>query len=87
NVDWIALSFVRQAEDIIDLRQRIEAKNGNQKIMAKIEKPEAIKNIDSIIQATDAIMIARGDLAVEVPMEEMPIIQKNIIEKCIDNSR
>jgi len=86
-VDWIALSFVRKAEDITDLRQRIEAQKGTQKIIAKIEKPEAIKNIDSIIHETDAIMVARGDLAVEVPMEEMPIIQKNIIEKCIDQSR
>lgn len=87
HVDWIALSFVRKSEDIIDLRKRIAAQHGTQKIIAKIEKPEAIKNIDSIIHDSDAIMIARGDLAVEVPMEEMPIIQKMIIEKCIDQSR
>ncbi|MCB0514091.1 MAG: pyruvate kinase [Bacteroidetes bacterium] len=87
HVDWIALSFVRKSEDIIDLRKRIAAQHGTQKIIAKIEKPEAIKNIDSIIHDADAIMIARGDLAVEVPMEEMPIIQKMIIEKCIDQAR
>jgi pyruvate kinase len=87
SVDWIALSFVRKAEDIIDLREKIAAKKGTQKIIAKIEKPEAITHIDSIIAQTDAIMIARGDLAVEVPMEEMPIIQKKIIEKCIIHSR
>ncbi len=87
HVDWVALSFVRKSEDIIDLRKRIAEQHGTQKIIAKIEKPEAIKNIDSIIHDSDAIMIARGDLAVEVPMEEMPIIQKMIIEKCIDHAR
>ncbi|PZX61219.1 pyruvate kinase [Algoriphagus ratkowskyi] len=81
-VDWIALSFVRSAEDIIDLRQRIEAKGKVCKIVAKIEKPEALDNIDAIIEATDAIMVARGDLGVEVPMEIVPLWQKRIVEKC-----
>jgi len=81
-VDWIALSFVRTAEDIIDLRERIEAKGKVCKIVAKIEKPEALDNIDAIIEATDAIMVARGDLGVEVPMEIVPLWQKRIVEKC-----
>lgn len=82
NVDWIALSFVRSSEDIIDLRSRIEAEGKVCKIVAKIEKPEALENIDSIIEATDAIMVARGDLGVEVPMEIVPLWQKRIVEKC-----
>lgn len=81
-VDWIALSFVRSAEDINDLRERIEAKGKVCKIVAKIEKPEALENIDAIIEATDAIMVARGDLGVEVPMEIVPLWQKRIVEKC-----
>ena len=81
-VDWIALSFVRSSEDIIDLRKRIEAERKVCKIVAKIEKPEALENIDSIIEATDAIMVARGDLGVEVPMEIVPLWQKRIVEKC-----
>lgn len=81
-VDWIALSFVRSAEDIIDLRKRIQAEGKDCKIVAKIEKPEALENIDSIIEATDAIMVARGDLGVEVPMEIVPLWQKRIVEKC-----
>lgn len=81
-VDWIALSFVRSAEDIVDLRNRIEAAGKFCKIVAKIEKPEALENIDSIIEATDAIMVARGDLGVEVPMEIVPLWQKRMVEKC-----
>ncbi|UZD24010.1 pyruvate kinase [Algoriphagus halophytocola] len=81
-VDWIALSFVRSAEDIEDLRERIEAQGKVCKIVAKIEKPEALENIDAIIAATDAIMVARGDLGVEVPMEIVPLWQKRIVEKC-----
>lgn len=81
-VDWIALSFVRHADDILDLRKRIEAKGKMCKIIAKIEKPEAIRNIDEIINATDAVMVARGDLGVEVIMEEVPMLQKSIVQKC-----
>lgn len=81
-VDWIALSFVRTADDIIDLRERIAKAGKSCKIVAKIEKPEALENIDSIIQATDAIMVARGDLGVEVPMEIVPLWQKRMVEKC-----
>ena len=81
-VDWIALSFVRSADDIIDLRERIVKAGKSCKIVAKIEKPEALENIDSIIKATDAIMVARGDLGVEVPMEMVPLWQKKMVEKC-----
>lgn len=86
-VNWIALSFVRSPEDLIDLRERIEAKKHPAKIIAKIEKPEAIKEIDQIIRQSNGIMIARGDLAVEVPMERLPIMQKDIINLCIQWAR
>jgi pyruvate kinase len=82
DVDWIALSFVRTADDIVDLRERIVAAGKNCKIVAKIEKPEALANIDSIIAETDAIMVARGDLGVEVPAETVPLWQKQIVTKC-----
>lgn len=82
-LDWIALSFVRKAEDILDLKDRIaKAGNTHTKVIAKIEKPEAIENIDAIIAATDGVMVARGDLGVEVLMEEVPMHQKMIVEKC-----
>ncbi|GGZ27140.1 pyruvate kinase [Echinicola pacifica] len=81
-VDWIALSFVRSAEDIVDLRKRIKAQGKDCRIVAKIEKPEALDNIDEIIEATDGVMVARGDLGVEVPMEMVPLWQKRIVEKC-----
>ena len=79
NVDWVALSFVQQADDIVKLKKIVD---GKALIMAKIEKPSAIKNIDEIIQAADGIMIARGDLGVEMPTEKVPIAQKNIIKRC-----
>ena len=82
NLDWIGLSFVRSSKDIEDLRKLITKKGKHTKIVAKIEKPEAVKDIDAIIQATDAIMVARGDLGVEVPMETVPNIQKMLIRKC-----
>ncbi len=81
-VDWIALSFVRHADDVRDLRSRIEAKGKDIRIVAKIEKPEALKNIDEIISESDALMVARGDLGVEIVMEEVPMAQKMIVEKC-----
>ncbi len=81
-VDWIALSFVRSAEDIKDLRDRIQKANKQCRIVAKIEKPEALENIESIINATDSIMVARGDLGVEVPMEKVPLWQKKMVELC-----
>ena len=82
DVEWIALSFVREAQDIIDLRDIVLGRNKRSKIIAKIEKPEAINNIDAIIRETDAIMVARGDLGVEIFMEEVPMAQKMIVRKC-----
>lgn len=82
-VDWIALSFVRYAEDMIDLRERIQARGHAAKMIAKIEKPEALENISAIIDATDAVMVARGDLGVEVPMEQLPLTQKFIVAECV----
>ena len=79
SVDWVALSFVQQAEDINKLKKIVD---GKALVMAKIEKPSAVKNIDEIIQAADGIMIARGDLGVEMPTEKVPIAQKNIIKRC-----
>ncbi len=86
-VNWIALSFVRTANEIEELKSIIQQHNSPAKVVAKIEKPEAVENIDSIIRATDAVMIARGDLGVEVAMEEMPLIQKNIILKCLEYAK
>ena len=82
DVDWIGLSFVRNAEDIIELKQVINARGKAAKVIAKIEKPEAIENIDAIIAATDGVMVARGDLGVEMPLEEVPLLQKMIASKC-----
>lgn len=82
--DWIALSFVRHAQDIIDLKD-LMAKHPSNKvktpIIAKIEKPEGVKNIDQILMECDCLMVARGDLGVEVPMEQVPVIQKNLVNK------
>jgi pyruvate kinase len=86
-VNWIALSFVRSPKDIQGLLRRIEAKNHPAKVIAKIEKPEAVKNIDAIIKISHGIMIARGDLGIEVPIEQLPIIQKEIVRKCMQRAR
>ena len=82
DVEWVALSFVRRAEDIHEIKQIIEERGKGTRVIAKIEKPEAIENIDEIIEVTDAIMVARGDLGVEVGMEKVPMIQKMLVEKC-----
>lgn len=81
-VDWIALSFVRTSKDLIELQELI-AKNSEHKIpiIAKIEKPEGVANIDSIIAHCDGLMVARGDLGVEVPAHEVPLIQKKLVNK------
>ena len=86
-VNWIALSFVRTAQDIHDLRARIDAKKHDARIIAKIEKPEAVREIKKIIKSSNAIMIARGDLGVEMPLEKLPSIQKMIIRMCIQRAR
>jgi len=82
--DWIGLSFVRSAADIIELKGIIRNYDSGckSKVIAKIEKPEAVADIDSILAETDAIMVARGDLGVEVPMQRVPVIQKMLVKKC-----
>lgn len=86
-VDWIALSFVRTARDIIELRHLIKRKESHARIVAKIEKPEAIEDIDDIIRETDAIMVARGDLGVEIPLQNVPLIQKMLVKKSLKNGK
>ena len=86
-VNWIALSFVRNEQNIRELRKLIRGRRHKAKIIAKIEKPEAVQNIKKIVKAADGIMIARGDLGVEIPMEELPVVQKNIINLCIKRSK
>lgn len=81
-VDYIALSFVRKAEDVEDLKRIIHDRGLSIPVIAKIEKPEAIRNFKSILKATDAVMVARGDLGVEINAEKVPLIQKNIIRAC-----
>jgi pyruvate kinase len=82
DVDWLGLSFVRKASDVLELKNLIKKKKGHAGVVAKIEKPEALKEIDQIIELADAVMIARGDLGVEVPFDEVPVIQKLIVGKC-----
>jgi pyruvate kinase len=82
-VNWIALSFVRTASEVKDLQERIKKAGHRAKVISKIEKPQAIANIDEIIRQSDGVMIARGDLGVEVPMERLPSMQKIIISKCL----
>lgn len=87
DVEWIGLSFVRKAKDVLELKQRIKEAGSTARVVAKIEKPEAVKDISNIIRQSDAIMVARGDLGVEVPMQEVPIIQKMIVKKCLAEAR
>ena len=86
-IEWIGLSFVRSADDVRTLKKIIKKQKSHHKVIAKIEKPEAIKEIGAIIKETDAVMVARGDLGVEVPPQKVPIYQKMIVEKCINSSR
>lgn len=87
DVDWIALSFVRTVMDIVELKEIIKKKKKHAKVIAKIEKPEALEFIDEIIDMTDGVMVARGDLGVEVPFDRVPLIQKEIVHKCIENAK
>jgi pyruvate kinase len=84
NVDFFALSFVRRPEDIDELRKILDEKGSQAKIIAKIETPQAVKNIDQIIEKADGLMVARGDLAIEIPAEKVPFAQKDMIKKCND---
>ena len=87
DVDWIGLSFVRSARDVIELKNIITSRAKHSKVIAKIEKPEALDDIDEIISETDGVMVARGDLGVEIPMQEVPIMQKSIVHKCIKSAK
>jgi len=86
-LDWVALSFVRKAEDIINLKKILKANDSKIKVIAKIEMPEALKNLRDIIVESDGVMVARGDLGVEVPIEQVPVIQKDIIRKCMHRAK
>lgn len=87
NIDWVALSFVRKPDDVTELRKLIAEKGSSAKIISKIEKPEALTHLREIILASDAVMVARGDLGVELPLEQIPMIQKNIIRKAIHRAK
>jgi pyruvate kinase len=87
DVDWIALSFVREVKDIKGLKDILKARKSKAKVIAKIEKPEAVNNLRDIIIESDGIMIARGDLGVELPIEKVPLIQKEIIRKCMHRAK
>ncbi len=86
-VDFIAHSFVRRKEDIFAVKQLLDAKNSAIKIIAKIENQDGLDNIDEILDHAYGVMVARGDLAIEVPAEKIPIIQKNIVKKCIERRK
>ena len=86
-VDWIGLSFVREASDILELQEQIKKAGKHAKVVAKIEKPEAIADLDAILDATDAVMVARGDLGVELPMQQVPLLQKEIVRKCLEKGK
>jgi len=81
DVEWVALSFVRSAADVKELKDLIAAKKKRTKVVSKIEKPEAIADFENILKESDAIMVARGDLGVEIPMQEVPLIQKELVRK------
>lgn len=86
-LDWVALSFVRSVKDLVILRSKLDEKKSKTKIIAKIEKPEALTNIRDIIIESDGIMVARGDLGVELPVEQVPLIQKQLIRKCLHRAK
>jgi pyruvate kinase len=86
-VEWIALSFVRNAEDIVELKSLLKEAHSHARVIAKIEKPEAVQNIEEIIAATDGVMVARGDLGVEMELEKVPILQKQIVKACVQAAK
>jgi len=86
-VDWVALSFVRKVDDIKILRSILQERKSKSKVMAKIEMPEALTNLREIILESDGVMVARGDLGVELPVEQVPLIQKDIVRKCIHRGK
>jgi pyruvate kinase len=86
-LDWVALSFVKRVDDLKQLKEILQSKNSKSKVISKIEMPEAITNLRDIILESDGVMIARGDLGVELPVEKVPLIQKDIIHKCIHRAK
>jgi len=86
-VDWVALSFVRKVEDIIDLKKRLADRKSKSKVIAKIEMPSALADLRNIILESDGVMVARGDLGVELPVEKVPMAQRDIIRKCIHRAK
>ena len=86
-LDWVALSFVRKVQDLELLRKKLDKKKSKTKIIAKIEMPEALENLRDIIVESDAVMIARGDLGVELPVEKIPLLQKQIIRMCLHRAK
>jgi pyruvate kinase len=87
NVDWVALSFVRKVDDIIDLKRRLAEAKSQSKVIAKIEMPSAMEDLRNIVLESDAVMVARGDLGVELPVEKIPMAQREIIRKCIHRAK
>ncbi len=83
DVDFIALSFVREARDLLQLREMFPEDKPHPLVIAKIEDQQAILNLESIVQEADAIMVARGDLGIEIPYEELPIVQRRIVKTCL----
>ena len=86
-VDWVAVSFVRTVEDVRYAKTYLESIGSNSLVMAKLERGEGVENIDAILQEVDGIMVARGDLGVEIPMERVPIVQKEVVKKANDEAR
>jgi len=86
-VDFIALSFVREAKDVLELRELLGDKVNKIKIISKIEDREGVNNLDEIIDASDAVMVARGDLGIEIPLEELPNVQRTIVRKCQEKGK
>ncbi len=87
DIDFVALSFVRTPEDVEQLRELIQSKNHHAQIIAKIEDQEAVKNLDEIIRVSDGVMVARGDLGVEIEIQDLPIVQRRIIKKCQEEGK
>ncbi len=85
--DWVALSFVRKVEDIVDLKRRLAERNCISKVIAKIEMPSALDDLRNIVLESDGVMVARGDLGVELPVEKVPMAQREIIRKCIHRAK
>ena len=86
-VDYIAMSFVREADDVLRLKAIIDYQKSSQKVIAKLEDQEAIKNLEDIIDEADGIMVARGDLGIEIPYEELPIVQRLIVKTCVQQGK